>query len=60
MTDPGRPAWVDDERFPFESRFADHRTVVIEGAGHFVQSDAPDRFATAIRASRYPADGVRE
>jgi hypothetical protein len=24
-------------------------TVIVEGAGHFVQSDAPDRFAPAIR-----------
>jgi haloalkane dehalogenase len=24
-------------------------TVIVEGAGHFVQSDAPERFATAIR-----------
>ncbi len=48
------------ERQRWEQVFADHHTVIIEGAGHFVQSDAPDRFATAIRASRYPANRVRE
>jgi haloalkane dehalogenase len=33
----------------WEQIFTDHRTVIVEGAGHFVQSDAPERFATAIR-----------
>lgn len=37
------------ERQRLEETFPDHDTVVIEGAGHFVQSDAPDRFADAIR-----------
>lgn len=37
------------DRQRLERRFPDHETVVIEGAGHFVQSDAPDRFAEAIR-----------
>jgi hypothetical protein len=54
MADMRRPAWVDDELFPFESRFIaiDGHTVhyvTVEGAGHFVQSDALDRFAAAIR-----------
>jgi haloalkane dehalogenase len=33
----------------WEQVFDDHHTVIVEGAGHFVQSDAPDRFAAAIR-----------
>jgi haloalkane dehalogenase len=33
----------------WEQIFTDHRTVIVEGAGHFVQSDAPVRFAAAIR-----------
>ncbi|RZQ61435.1 alpha/beta fold hydrolase [Amycolatopsis suaedae] len=37
------------ERRRWEQTFADHHTVVIEGAGHFVQSDAPREFAAAIR-----------
>jgi haloalkane dehalogenase len=46
------------ERRRWERVFADHHTVIIEGAGHFVQSDAPDRFAAAIRGWR-PAPGGR-
>lgn len=37
------------ERQRWEQTFDDHQTVVIEGAGHFVQSDAPDQFAAALR-----------
>lgn len=37
------------ERERWEQMLPHHETVVIEGAGHFVQSDAPDRFAAAIR-----------
>jgi haloalkane dehalogenase len=33
----------------WEETFTDHQTVVIKGAGHFVPSDAPEQFATAIR-----------
>ena len=33
----------------WEQIFTDHHTVIVEGAGHFVQSDAPHRFASAIR-----------
>lgn len=46
------------ERERWEQVFADHHTVIVEGAGHFVQSDAPERFAAAIRAWR-PANRVR-
>jgi haloalkane dehalogenase len=37
------------DRHRLEEAFPDHETVVIEGAGHFVQSDAADRFAEAVR-----------
>lgn len=40
------------ERHRLEEIFPDHETVVVEGAGHFVQSDAPDQFAEAIREWR--------
>ena len=45
------------ERQRWEQIFANHRTVIIEGAGHFVQSDAPEEFAAAIRDWRF-APGV--
>ena len=81
-----RPAWVDDNLFPFRSRFLErglpmladlptlivwgdadiafranerrrweallprHYTVVLAGAGHYLQSDAPTEFADAIAA----------
>ena len=41
------------KRQRWEQVFADHHTVIVEGAGHFVQSDAPDRFAAAIRDWRF-------
>lgn len=42
-------AFKEDERLRWERTFSDCRTVLVEGAGHFVQSDAPDQFADAIR-----------
>ena len=45
------------ERQRWEQIFADHHTVIVEGAGHFVQSDAPDRFAAAIREWSFARDG---
>ncbi|WP_069161286.1 alpha/beta fold hydrolase [Nocardia altamirensis] len=39
----------DKDRRRWEQLFPDHHTVIVDGAGHFVQSDAPDRFAAAIR-----------
>ncbi|MFC7449886.1 alpha/beta fold hydrolase [Rhodococcus daqingensis] len=42
-------AFGSSELRRWEQIFTDHRTVVVEGAGHFVQSDAPERFAAAIR-----------
>jgi haloalkane dehalogenase len=47
-------AFRGKERQRWEQTFADHHTVILEGAGHFVQSDAPDRFAAAIRDWRTP------
>jgi haloalkane dehalogenase len=41
------------ERQRWEQVFADHHTVIVEGAGHFVQSDAPEEFAAAIRDWRF-------
>lgn len=47
------------ERQRWEQIFADHHTVIVEGAGHFVQSDAPKEFAAAIRDWRSTPDGPR-
>jgi len=52
-------AFRTKERQRWEQAFADHHTVIVEGAGHFVQSDAPGEFAAAIRNWRHipPARG---
>lgn len=47
------------ERQRWEQIFPDHHTVIVEGAGHFVQSDTPDRFAAAIRDWRFAPGGQR-
>ena len=36
------------ERERLEATFPDHTTVIVEGAGTYVESDAPDEFAAAI------------
>ena len=42
-------AFGDNELRRWKQTFADPRTVVVEGAGHYVPSDAPEQFAAAIR-----------
>ena len=37
------------ERERLEATFPDHKTVIVEDAGLYVESDAPDEFAAAIR-----------
>ncbi len=39
----------------WERTFADHETVIVKGAGHFVPSDAPEQFAAAIRRWHGPS-----
>jgi haloalkane dehalogenase len=43
-------AFRDKERKRFEAVFSNHRTLVLEGAGHYIQEDAPDEITAAIRA----------
>jgi haloalkane dehalogenase len=43
-------AFRKPERQRFEQVFPDHRTVVLEGARHFIQEDEPGRIASEIRA----------
>jgi haloalkane dehalogenase len=60
----GRPALIvwptkdvafgDRERRRWEELFAEHRTVLLEGAGHYIQEDAADEIVTAIRGWRPP------
>jgi haloalkane dehalogenase len=42
-------AFKDPERKRWEEIFADHRTVTLEGAGHYIQEDAPEEIVAAIR-----------
>jgi haloalkane dehalogenase len=42
-------AFRDRERRRWEANFPDHRTVLIEGAGHYVQEEAPEEIVAAIR-----------
>ena len=42
-------AFRDRERERWERELTDHTTVVLPGAGHYVQSDAPEDFAAAVR-----------
>lgn len=43
------------ERRRWEEVFPDHRTVSLEGAGHYIQEDATDEIVSAIREWRSPA-----
>lgn len=42
-------AFRRQERERLESTFPDHTTVIVEGAGTYVESDAPDEFVAALR-----------
>lgn len=41
-------AFASKERERWESLLPNHTTVILKGAGHYLQSDAPDEFAAAI------------
>jgi haloalkane dehalogenase len=43
-------AFRDRERRRWEDVFPEHHTVLLEGAGHYIQEDAPEEFVAAIRA----------
>jgi haloalkane dehalogenase len=43
------PAFRERERRRWEETFPDHRTVTLEGAGHYIQEDAPEEIVGAIR-----------
>jgi haloalkane dehalogenase len=43
-------AFRDPERRRWEQLFPDHRTVMLERAGHYIQEEKPDEIVAAIRA----------
>ena len=44
------PAFGEPERRRWEELFPAHRSVTLDGAGHYIQEDAPDEIVAAIRA----------
>jgi haloalkane dehalogenase len=42
-------AFREGERRRWESIFPDHRTVLLEGARHYIGEDAPDEIVRAVR-----------
>jgi haloalkane dehalogenase len=42
-------AFKERERRRWEALFPDHRTVILEGAGHYIQEAAPEQIVAAIR-----------
>ena len=42
-------AFREPERRRWEQLFGEHRTVMLEGAGHYIQEDAPEEIIAAIR-----------
>ena len=42
-------AFREPERKRWEELFPQHRTVLLEGAGHYIQEDAPEEIVAAIR-----------
>ncbi|MFE6861171.1 alpha/beta fold hydrolase [Nocardia sp. NPDC057668] len=42
-------AFRPEERRRLETTFPEHKTVIVEGAGTYVESDAPEEFVSAIR-----------
>jgi haloalkane dehalogenase len=47
-------AFRDREQRRWEMLFPNHHTVLLEGAGHYIQEDAADEIVTAIREWRSP------
>lgn len=45
-------AFRDPERRRWEALFPNHRTVLLDGAGHYIQEDAADEIVAAIRSWR--------
>ncbi|VAW61513.1 Haloalkane dehalogenase 2 [hydrothermal vent metagenome] len=52
-------AFQEPERDRFRKLFADHQSVLLENAGHFIQEDAPEEITRAILAW-YPSKGNKQ
>jgi pimeloyl-ACP methyl ester carboxylesterase len=39
----------EPQRLPLERTFPNHRTVILTGASHYIEEDAPDEIVAAIR-----------
>ena len=50
-------AFRPQERERLETTFRDHKTVIVEGAGLYTESDAPEEFVAAIRDWRFAPGG---
>jgi haloalkane dehalogenase len=48
-------AFRDPERKRWELVFPNHRTVMLEGAGYYIQEDATEEIISAVRAWNPPA-----
>ncbi|HUO73812.1 MAG TPA: alpha/beta fold hydrolase [Solirubrobacteraceae bacterium] len=46
-------AFREPERRRWEQEFPHHQTVLLEGAGHYIQEDAPEKIVAAIRDWRH-------
>jgi haloalkane dehalogenase len=52
-------AFRPQERERLETTFPDHKTVIVEGAGLYTESDAPEEFVAAIRDWWFAPGGWR-
>jgi haloalkane dehalogenase len=43
-------AFREPQRRRWEQTFPNHRTVILHGAGHYIQEDAPEEIAAAVKA----------
>jgi haloalkane dehalogenase len=43
------PAFRETQRLRWERTFANHRTVILRGAAHYIQEDAPEEIIAAVR-----------
>ena len=51
-------AFRDSARRRWEQLFPNHHTVILEGAGHYIQEDAASEIVAAIRGWRVPGEPV--
>lgn len=52
-------AFRPPERERLETTFPDHKTVIVEGAGLYTDSDAPEELVAAVRDWRFAPGGWR-